>query len=387
MDLPDEACVKTSMRHNYYLEDDSVVPEDELLLKKELKLIVSNGGINKNTCGKNAERMLMVDDGDSEHNHNGEHNRNQEWILDVCLDYFICSNPFVAELESIDVNIAKLITRAVSELSHRKISLSSILGEEEAQKYKLESNLFHSLVVTYFQNLSERSTALTEITTTDVCNGIDGKCGKYYLLEEQQYYDLYRLYDSFSIGEEIWGEITSYFLSLGVNSKCSSISSDQSSIIPKMCDMIMNGLTCMTLPHDYSMTENGKNQISSSSELSPEVQLKVKSFGDDLRYQRWRYNTASNDDIDDHTDAIAFFSYPPSIITIARSSEDGYTPPNIVDKLQQAVLDQIHEVYCNLPHKDIISTDTTKRNVDEGDNCCEINLVLDYGEYEGSVID
>ena len=51
--------------------------------------------------------------------------------MDVCLDYFICSNPFVAELESFDVNIAKLVIRAVIELSHRKVSLSSILEDEQ----------------------------------------------------------------------------------------------------------------------------------------------------------------------------------------------------------------------------------------------------------------
>ena len=53
------------------------------------------------------------------------------------------------------------------------------------------------------------------------------------------------------------------------------------------------------------------------------------------------------------------------MITVARSSEDGFTPAAVVDNLQKAVLEEIYDVYCN----------------------CKINVVLDYGEYEGSSID
>ena len=86
------------------------------------------------------------------------------------------------------------------------------------------------------------------------------------------------------------------------------------------------------------------------------MKSKVNLFGQNLRNCQWRC---------ERTDECNYLKYPPCMITVARSSEDGFTPAAVVDNLQKAVLEEIYDVYCN----------------------CKINVVLDYGEYEGSSID
>lgn len=344
LDLPEIASVKTSLRHNYYLDDDSVVSENELLLKQEMNLIVSDL--------RTSQRKEIID-----FSYNmmpqaisGEDNEgNKEWILDVCLDYFICSNPFIAELEDIDKNIIALIMQAVDELSFRKMAISSssiIFDQEEAEKYRFLSKQFQDLAIAFFQHLS-----MTQYPS----DGMDKF--KYDLLGEQQYCDLYQLYDTPSIGEKIWDDLTTYLISL-----------NSSRQITKLCEIIMNGLSSMalTLPHPLEFHEI-------SPHLSPETQLKVELFGNDLRCHRW----CNEDD---------GMSCPPSIITIARSSEDGFTPSIIVDELQKVVINQIHDVYCICKSKFSTVTKPTIHENGKERNFCKLNLVLDYGKYEGSTI-
>jgi hypothetical protein len=87
VDLPEEAIMKVSFDHKYYLEDNSSVAFEELILPKELKLHVSE--------------LLATNDEYTDHDV-----EEQEWILDICLDYFVCRNPFLDEIEDIDAEFA-----------------------------------------------------------------------------------------------------------------------------------------------------------------------------------------------------------------------------------------------------------------------------------------
>lgn len=69
----------------------------------------------------------------------------------------------------------------------------------------------------------------------------------------------------------------------------------------------------------------------------------------------------------------------PFIITIARSSVDGFTPAGVVEELQNELLKMIHDVHCTCPHAPLKPNDCT--------DGCRLNLIFDYGEWEGSTLD
>ena len=61
------------------------------------------------------------------------------------------------------------------------------------------------------------------------------------------------------------------------------------------------------------------------------------------------------------------------MVTIARSSLDGFTPGTVVEKLQADVLSIVQNVYCNdMP--------------DRERSLYRLEVVRDYGQWEGSTI-
>ena len=333
LDLPDCASIKTSVNYCYYLDDESVVPEEELLFKKELKLIVSDLRESVHNEIENETISLSVS------NKNNNDNDNRGWILDVCLDYFICANPFITDLETIDSGLSVITMKAFSQLSFRKNTISSknvSLTEREVELYKSKSKQFQDLTTTFFRNVSLLLSSCTVIQKEN-------------LLNKEQYEHLYKCYDTVLVGKKIWDEITISLVSLKPSHKTISF-----------CDLIINSLPNFTLPH-----QNEQNQLFDSQELSEDIVQKVQLFGDDLRFCRF-----SKDNV---------FSSRPSIVTIARSSDDGFTPCSIVDQLQRYVLNEIHNVYCDCKN-------TIQEECIRDDPECNIKLILDYGEHEGSTI-
>ena len=86
LDLPESAQVKVDWNCRYYREDeeDGYAPTEELRLSQELALNVA-----------------MVTDAVDSSVDNG-----LPWVLDVCLDYFVCVNPFYADIEAISAEFA-----------------------------------------------------------------------------------------------------------------------------------------------------------------------------------------------------------------------------------------------------------------------------------------
>jgi hypothetical protein len=90
------------------------------------------------------------------------------------------------------------------------------------------------------------------------------------------------------------------------------------------------------------------------------LEEKVQEFGDCLRQERW-FNKELN------------LNERPLLITIARSSDDGYTPNWVVETLQDAVVNQIHDVFCGC--------------LCQQSEECKICLTLDYGSSEGTSLE
>ena len=123
--------------------------------------------------------------------------------------------------------------------------------------------------------------------------------------------------------------------------------------INNFVDMIQNAMPSLDLPH--------KKFIEADSSWK-NIEEQVRIFGKSLRE----------------------LNYPvPSMVTISRSSEDGFTPMRIVEELQIAVLRELKSVYCNCDH---CSMSNSFIDCYAEGRCKEhnFNIIFDYGQYEGS---
>jgi len=382
LDLPENASVKTSFCHQYYIDDNCVVPHDELNLKQQFQLHVSTA-LKAENClnhrkhnvksSKIQRKVISVEE---------EGEKESGWILDICLDYFICSNPFRADIEKIDNNIANNLNQVVIQLLFKKMiqEKEDELNIEEACMYQSISNKFMKLVRIYFRNFLAALIDHLESSTSSACAYSD-------IMADVESNELYCLYETPLIGEKIWDDLT-------VSLHQWSIGKSQNEI-QSLCDIILEALPNLTLPHSVHIN-NTSNDDDDNINLSSEVIAKVQTFGKELKL--------FIKDISDHeitcTSATRMhLKNKPDLITIARSSDDGFTPVTIVEKLQKAVLEEIHNVFCDFScHKEAFynnkmqalnitsysSDDDIRSPVREN---CTINIVLDYGEYEGASLD
>ena len=76
----------------------------------------------------------------------------------------------------------------------------------------------------------------------------------------------------------------------------------------------------------------------------------------------------------------------PMMITVARSTDDGFTPKTMVDTLQQRILEMVHRVYCSCDRNDIFD-DISSSTLPTSCQDCHLNIAFDYGEWEGSELD
>lgn len=73
----------------------------------------------------------------------------------------------------------------------------------------------------------------------------------------------------------------------------------------------------------------------------------------------------------------------PFIVTIARSTLDGFTPSSVVEKLQNNVLAAIHETYCGCDLMNQNDADARFSFMNVGKEC-RFKVIFDYGEREGA---
>lgn len=312
LDLPEDAVVKSSLAHPYYIDDNSYIQEDLLHLKKSVELFVLEADEAIDT-----ETPLEVEDAEK-----------SDWILDVCLDYFFCNNPFVDDLRNISEDTCNLFIKAVTNVTFREeVEGMKCLSTPQAICYAQSQVEFHEVV----RSLLEK--------VRDLAIGAEPNLSNF---EEADKLALY--YTDVSEGMRCWidllGHMTDY---------CTK----QASPIDKLISIMINALPNIALPSEYDSCKLEEEGIMPTS-----LQMKVNSFGECLRQRRWIADT---------------FKDVPMLITMARSTDDGYTPNSIVEPLQEMVLDEIHSIYCGC----------ACRNGKD----CKLNVVLDYGEFEGSSLE
>lgn len=98
-DLSPTASLKVDWNHSYYWDDNSVVETEQLDLPQPLKLQVLELSHPITNEAKEAEPLL-----DSK----------EPWILDICLDYFACFNPYLTDIDVVDPAITQALLQLLS---------------------------------------------------------------------------------------------------------------------------------------------------------------------------------------------------------------------------------------------------------------------------------
>jgi hypothetical protein len=305
LDLPDHAELKVSLRHPYYIEDTSVAPEQELELKQKLCFIVT-----ENLRDEYLQSYELED----------------PWCLSIDLDYFSCLNPFITDLQSIDTGFTSSLLAFVDESLLRRNS-TNILNSDECKNYELQYSQFMTFMTKVFQTISFWSESIVNnICNTEQFNET--------LFESVDKGRIPSMYEDSNYGMTLWNNLVHDILHLSMF--------QSSSFRQKLASAVIRALPCLFIPHHPETF------------INPELELKllkerVKFVADSIRNSMFKMR-------------------PPFMVTIARSSVDGFTPDHLVQPLQDAVLREIHELFC-------------------GYTTCRCSLVLDYGENEGSEID
>lgn len=119
LDLEENDLMRVDYHHPYYLDDDVVVETNDLQLEQTLHLHVKHAVGDDTTMHTTAAAALVLDN---------------PWMLDICLDYFVCRNPFVHDLEVIH----KEYTTLVAKLSEEGLEIA-----KTSQDYRAKRTTFH----------------------------------------------------------------------------------------------------------------------------------------------------------------------------------------------------------------------------------------------------
>ncbi|MGK3752595.1 MAG: hypothetical protein ACI8RD_004899 [Bacillariaceae sp.] len=320
LDLSQNARIKVDLNHSYYMDDASVVSSDKLALKKKIELYVSELPINNQKHEQWGEFYINNCKSNTDDN-NTEQTR--PWILDICLDYFVCLNPYIHDLEDINpsatcafLDLMKGSRFNISTIDNNNQPIDLEYQNDIIRFYKLLKQL---LLDQFEKNNNDRNMQ----TTTDATTGSDV------------------LFEQISIFFETLELTEKYVLRL-----IKEINNDS-----QLLSMIIEAIPNWSMPHDVS---------SSTTERIDESLLLVEEF---LK-RRIEENILDE----------------PFLITIARSSLDGFCPLPVVDRLQDQVLDMIHRIICETSCK---CKDEEKSFVHDD---CRLQVIRDYDQWEGSTI-
>ena len=278
IDLSDEASVKVDLDCLYYRDDDETdfySSPDSLLLPQLVELDVVDWADVPN---KNASNESMAND--------------QPWILDICLDYFYCVNPFLADIESIDDEVA----RVTHEILHHATFYHPKNASSPVDRHNLLC--FRLLLVKIFNHLV-------------ICEDSAGSelCGELVdLVVELQPFLVCQT-------EDTVGLLTKWKNLLMVHDQPTQ---------RKLLGLVLESLPHLMLPH---------TRFNNCQGIENHVDLSMKHFDHGLRQK------------------LASAKEKPFLITIARSMHDGFTSENLADSLQKKVLDILHEEFCGRAEK------------------------------------
>ena len=254
LDLEENVAIKVDLPTPYYTQDDSFAPPCELQLSQQVGLHVLDHFEDSTTLS-------------------------EPWLLDICLDYFVCDNPFMADIERENSDLAYSLQAAIQQ--------STVFRTDNSSCREIET--FHGLWHDAVGQLPDIDASLVDAMTV--------------------------FYESRTCLEALLCDVQR------------SVSTPPS---PSLSKAVREAIPNLTLPHRV------RNQA---------------------KLPRFRRDN------------------PPFLITIARSTADGFTPIEVVEPLQADVLRWVHAEYCGCGRSKL------EPGIVSG--CC-LNVCFDYGRWEGS---
>jgi hypothetical protein len=302
LDLPPHAHVKVDLCHPYYLDDDSFSPADQLALKQTLELCVSE---------------LPLQDNKTE----SEMHPTAPWMLDICLDYFCCCNPYIQDIQQVSVEAAQaLVDLMMASRFHNIHSTAFVEREDDGQ------GLVYRQQLTAFQD-SLRRTLQQQHSSNDYRVGISNNV-------------MLDFFENPHVGETL---LTKLLKSIRYNDN--------------LLSMVLEAIPNWSMPHQSDASNH--DPAFSDQRLAESLRLVEDSI--QRRFAEYGYR-------------------PPFLITIARSSDDGFTPSDKVEFLQEQVLAILDRIFCQAACGD------SGVNGRIGSSS-HLHIVRDYGEWESSTIE
>ena len=315
LELPLTALVKVDWDCRYYLEDDSFVPTADLMLKQPLQLTVKEGPEESDVSIVSCDESLKTSKELNKSRLNHVH------AIDVCLDYFLCYNPFLKDIESISSTFAKALHDAFIQ---SKLYSNSYHTSQSTSNFSVELFAFRQ----QFKKVLE---ALPDAR-----------------LHEDQLMSMIPFYDNAHIALELFDRLQNAFDGSVEEYK-------------KIIDLSIEALPYLTMPHTTGTLEMGEVD---------EALIQRR-----LAYMR--------NEILEYSGSTSEAGDTPFIVTIARSTEDGFTPCHVVDRLQDIVLSEIHSIYCGCNKRVQTRRPLYSSNSGQASSLFDVdlgcwNLVLDY---------
>lgn len=289
VDLGPHAQLKVDWNHPYYLEDDSAVPSKDLALSQALKLHVTelseeNPALSfKNVIAENSEY----------------------WVLDICLDYFSCCNPYLSDIDNIDSALTKAFLSVVSTSSINRATLDTDILE------KIEPTAYTGQIQDFQTGLRKALEATSEVE----------------FLHAARLLSMY--YSSNEVCQQLLLTLRELILLYGETAR----------------EAVIEAIPFWHMPH---ATSSSKDAVIDES----------------MRRVRQSLEGFFHDPASPHP--------PPFLITIARSTDDGFAPASVVERLQSQVLGMLQEIFHPCYEY-------------QGESYA-IRVTRDYGEWEGSTI-
>lgn len=386
-DLPDAARVKVDWDCPYYCDDDvddveggcsseneggvspstayeSFAPRGELHLERPLSLRVDDDRSidSKNNASAATQRHLE------------RRRRQRPWMLDICLDYFACLNPFLADLEAADRDFARALRRAVRESRFYcapppSVAAAATTRDDRRQglrRFRRElARLLNALLAAVVEGSGDGCGNRGE--------GTDGASGA---IVESLSLNFYAPREEF--GTRLLQSLVDSFEHFAARER-------ETETVRKLVDDAVQALPYVMLPHHPPPAG-----VEASADAT--IQRRLNGIRDLLVSRR--------------SEAKGEHESAPFLITVARSAREGFTPPGWVEDLQARVLEMLHEVYCcneggscrglSVPAVPVGNERTSCNNGDDGTNailprgrdfssCC-VDVVFDYGPWEGNVV-
>ena len=431
-DLPKSAVVRVDWEHPYYWDDAVVVPTKELLLSKPVELHVSEIDDTNNSGHGNDPIPILAQQRCFSSMQNASNMMNQKqqqqqrpWILDICLDYFSCLNPYLVDIDDIDTEITDLLVDVMHRLHQITMSMmddNSVAGTgtgagagtgaetttttaattTTTTTTSSAQSRYRALLLNFRMNMTKFLLATNPIKSSLLLRDITADSSI------NTKHDILQCNDNNDDSNDPQQQSSMLTLLL-MKFKERVYATDN---VPQTLSLVTEALPFWNMPHKRRHNEIRKSNNGTEINTPANTSSSASSSSNDnintdggATIATTTITTSIADSLSNMEQILRYHNQnggeEPFLITIARSCDDGFTPATEVEAIQNRVLRMLEMVYCNDNINNNVNAETTatststtasrieggKSNNDRGYyRHGSLRITRDYGEWEGSTI-